>query len=396
MRIGMLVDRYKPYISGVTNCVSLNKQYLEKLGHQVYVFTFGDEDYMDEEINVIRSHGLPIVDTGFSFNLNFSKQARKLMSTLDIVHVHHPFLSGSLALHFFRPRGIPIVFTNHTRYDLYAHAYLPMLPESVGETAIRAFLPYFCRRIDLVIAPTQGMATILQGFGVDVAIQVIPNGVDLKPFKNPAEPFNRSAFGIPPEDVILIYVGRLGPEKNVAFLLRSFIGIAKGQENVHLIIVGEGTERDNLEDRALQSGVGNKIHFTGFIPYSMIPNYLSMADVFVTASVTEVHPLTVIEALARGLPVLGIDSPGIGDLISNGENGLLSSNDIAEFTALLMRLVSDPELRAKMGENASKNAHNYDINRSIALTIDQYNLLVNQYKSWQKNLRARILSVLDR
>ena len=113
MKIGMLVDRYKPYISGVTNCVSLNKQYLEKAGHEVYIFTFGDENYHDDEENIIRSHGLPLIDTGFSFNVRFGKKARRIMSTLDIAHVHHPFLSGSLALRFFRPRNIPIVFTNH-------------------------------------------------------------------------------------------------------------------------------------------------------------------------------------------------------------------------------------------------------------------------------------------
>lgn len=396
MRIGMLVDRYKPYISGVTNCVSLNKEHLEKLGHKVYVFTFGDEDYEDQEPNIIRSKGVPLVDTGFSFNLYFPKPARKIMSTLDIAHVHHPFLSGSLALRFFRPRGIPIVFTNHTRYDLYAHAYLPMLPESVGETAIRAFLPSFCRRINLVIAPSQGMAEVLQRFGVDAPVQVIPNGVNLKPFQNPAEPYDRSALGIQPGEIILIYIGRLGPEKNLPFLLRSFAGTANAQENIHLVIVGEGPERDNLEDRAKQSGVGHRIHFTGFIPYDQIPNYLSMADAFVTASVTEVHPLTVIEALARGLPILGIDSPGVGDLISNGYNGLLSSSDLAVFTALMMRMVSDQDLRLTMGRNASQSAQAYDIHRSISLTLEHYNRLVSHRNYWQKNIRSRFLRLLDR
>jgi 1,2-diacylglycerol 3-alpha-glucosyltransferase len=396
MKIGMLVDRYKPYISGVTNCVSLNKEYLEKAGHEVYVFTFGDEDYNDEEANVIRSPGLPLIDTGFTFNLWFGKRARRLMSQLDIAHVHHPFLSGSLALRFFPPRGIPILFTNHTRYDLYTHAYLPVLPESVGETAMRAFLPAFCRRIDLVIAPSQGLANVLRDFGVDAQIKVIPNGVNLEPFQNPAEPFERESFGIDPEAVILIYVGRLGPEKNLAFLLRSFVGVAKAQENVHLVLVGDGPEHDNLVDRAKQSGVGNRIHFAGFVPYTHIPNYLSMADAFVTASVTEVHPLTVIEAMARGLPVLGIDSPGVGDSIEDGYSGFLSNEDLATFTAKMMRLADDRELRLSMGKNARQAAQIFDINRTVNLTLEQYHLLTNYKQKWPLGLQSRVKRIFDR
>ena len=65
MRIGMMLDAYKPYISGVTNYVEVNKKFLEKSGHQVYVFTFGDENYEDGELDVIRSPGLPLSEEGF-------------------------------------------------------------------------------------------------------------------------------------------------------------------------------------------------------------------------------------------------------------------------------------------------------------------------------------------
>ncbi len=395
MRIGMLIDRYKPYISGVTNCVSLNKLYLEKLGHRVFVFTFGDLDYVDDEANVIRSHGLPLIDTGFQINFQYSKEARRILNTLDIAHIHHPFLSGSIALNYLRPRGIPLVFTNHTRYDLYTQAYLPMLPESVGETAMRAFLPRFCRLVDLVIAPSLGLKQVLEHFGVQANIQIIPNGVNLKPFRHPARPCKRSDYGIGENDVVLIYLGRLGPEKNLPFLLRSFIGVAHAVQNVHLVLVGEGSERDNLEDSAKLSGVGDRIHFIGFAPYVDVPRYLSMADAFVTASVTEVHPLTVIEAMARGLPVLGIDSPGVGDSIQDGVSGLLSTHDIAVFTAKMMRLVIEADLRSSMGEAARQAANQYNIERTIQMTLDQYNALVVASRGRKNSMRARWLRTMD-
>ena len=76
MRIGMIADLYKPHISGVTNYISLSKQYLEKRGHEVFVFTFGSEAYVDDESNIIRSPGVPVSATGMHFNLNYSKHAR--------------------------------------------------------------------------------------------------------------------------------------------------------------------------------------------------------------------------------------------------------------------------------------------------------------------------------
>ena len=107
MRIGMMVDVYKPHISGITNYITLNKKFLERMGHEVFVFTFGNEDYPDDETNIIRSAGMPLLNTGYYVSLNYSKRARALIRTMDVVHVHHPFLSGSLALRYCRPRGIP-------------------------------------------------------------------------------------------------------------------------------------------------------------------------------------------------------------------------------------------------------------------------------------------------
>src|SRR5512143_680358 len=126
MRIGMMADVYKAHVSGVTHYVELNKRYLEKAGHEVYVFTFGDPQSQDPEPRVVHSPGLPLLDTGYHVSFTYSRPAKKLLQSMDLVHVQHPFVSGRLALHYCQPLYIPIVFTNHTRYDLYARAYLPI------------------------------------------------------------------------------------------------------------------------------------------------------------------------------------------------------------------------------------------------------------------------------
>ena len=161
MRIGMMADAYKPHVSGITNYIDLNKRYIEKAGHDVFVFTFGDQDYHDDELRVVRSPGLPIVNSGYYLSFSYNRAAKKLLQTMDVVHVHHPFLSGRLALRYCEPLRIPIIFTNHTRYDLYAQAYLPLLPEEISDGFLQAYMPPFCEAMNLVISPSAGMANIL-------------------------------------------------------------------------------------------------------------------------------------------------------------------------------------------------------------------------------------------
>jgi len=374
-----MLDMYKPYMSGVTNYVTLNKRVLEANGHTVFVFTFGGEDYEDDELHVVRSPGLPlsVKDTGISINLRYSRAAQRKVRSMDVVHVHHPFLSGQLALRYARSRGVPVIFTNHTRYDLYAHHYLPsFIPEALSQTVLQTYLPSFCQSCDLVIAPSAGIAAVLRDLGVTSEIKVIPNGIELSPFQAPAS--TRAELGLPPDDLVLMYLGRLGPEKNLAFLLRAFNGVAAACPNVVLALVGDGPETDNLRDQAQKAGLGLKVVFLGQVPHEAVPAYLHAADVFVTSSETEVHPFSLIEAMAAGLPALGIASPGVGDTIVDGKNGLLSSPDLAVFTAKLVRLVMEPALRRALAGEALDSSRQYDINRTSGLVLREYERLAGQ------------------
>jgi 1,2-diacylglycerol 3-alpha-glucosyltransferase len=392
----MLADTYKPYVSGVTNVIDLSKRYLESQGHQVYVFTFGDVDYHDDEPNVIRSPGLPLVDTGYFLNVRYNRQARNLLRTMDIVHVHHPFLSGRLAIWYCKPRGIPIVFTNHTRYDLYAQAYFPVLPEGIGDAFLKAFIPGFCSSMDMVVAPSTGLKKVLERAGVTDHIEVVPNGVDLSPFRQSIEPIDRSELCIGEKQVILVFAGRIAPEKNLPFLLRAFNGAAQAYEDLCLLIIGDGPERENLEDRVSHMGITDRVHFTGMVDYQKIPRYLAAADVFVTASVTEVHPLSVIEAMGAGLPVLGIESPGVGDTVTDGEDGfIVPEEDLAAFTAKMVRLVTDDKLRQSMGQRARQTSELYDYRRTTQQMAELYQKVIANNSGRRRTIRARWIRFWD-
>jgi 1,2-diacylglycerol 3-alpha-glucosyltransferase len=396
MRIGMMVDTYKPHVSGVTNYVDLNKRALENAGHEVYVFTFGDNEYQDDEPRIFRSPGLPLADTGFYLSLRYKTKFKKLLQTMDVVHVHHPFLSGRLALNYCRSARIPIVFTNHTRYDLYAQARLPLMPKEVSQSLLHAYMPDFCEIMDLVISPSTSMEKILREFGVKSHIEVIPNGVDLRHFYH-ATPFPRSQFGFTKQDILLVYAGRIAPEKNIGFLLQSFAGIAQLIPNLYLLIVGGGKRQfeEELQNLIVQLGIASRVRSTGMIAYEDIPSYLSMCNIFVTTSVSETFGMSTVEAMGAGLPIVGIHSAGISDIVEDGKTGFLSSEDVAAFTAKLTYLCLHSRLRQEMGLAAREASEQYDIERTTKILLGHYTRLTQNTRPLKRRLDERLMGILE-
>ena len=388
----MMADMYKPHISGVTNYIALNKIAYEEAGHEVFVFTFGDVDYQDGEQNVVRSPSLPLAykygEKDFSVGIRYTKDAKRLLQSMDIVHLHHPFISGSLALRYAKPKGIPVVFTNHTRFDIYMQVYVPQLPGPLGRAFLETYLPTFCRNCDLVISPSQSLKDFLQQVKVNTPIEIIPNGIDLTPFKGVEPTIKRESLGFSDEDLLLIYVGRVSGEKNLPFLLRSVQGVTQAFENVRLLVVGDGPDRDDLQHRTREMGIADKVHFTGLVPYEQTPEYLSLADIFVTSSISEVHPLSVIEAMAAGLPVVGVGEGGVGDTVVDGKTGFLAPNELASYTAKLARLVVDSDLRYSMAFESGVAADNYSIDRTSVAVFEQYEKLVQDSRGNRRGLRS--------
>lgn len=380
MRIGMFLDMYKPYMSGVTNYAAINKRYFESLGHTVYVFTFGNRDHEDDEPNIVRSPAVPWGDTGWQLGIRPSAEARILMATLDVAHVQHPFLSGRVALAHSHTHGIPVVFTSHTRYDLYSDTYAWFVPREVRMAWLRNYLHRFAHRVERVIAPSESIVEWLSEFGITDEAVWLPNGVDTAPFAHPKNPRSRASLGLPEDAVVYCYLGRLGEEKNIELLLEAFTRAARpiggGARNLALLLIGDGPMRETLERRMRAAGLGDVVRFAGLVPYAEVPDVLSACDVFATASVTEVHPLTVIEAMAAGLPALGVDSPGISDTIEHGVSGLLSGEDAQGLATNIATIADDVSLRSRLAEGARAAAARYDISTTSGALLTEYEKVI--------------------
>ncbi len=368
MKIGMVTAVYKPVINGVTRMIAHYKQCLEQLGHEVTIFTLGDPDPAGEEANVVRSPAIPIGDYGYQLGVRYTREARERLRAMDILHCHHLVYGADIAHRYGRS---PIVLTNHTRHDLYTSAYLP-LPQGAADVLVRQLWPEYAGMADTVIAPSASVRDVMLQFGVTQPIEVIPNGVDLRLFYQPAAPRSRQDLGIPGDALLAVYTGRLSSEKNLETLLDQFAVAVDIIPDLHLLLVGHGPARDDLDFLSRKLGIAGHVHMTGAVEYGEMPDVLAAADFYVTASVTEVHPLAVIEAMAVGLPVAASRSPGIIDTVQHGVSGFLTSQPESGLSAAIVALAVDGEQRDRMGENARQASKEYDINQTVARTVDLY------------------------
>lgn len=364
MRIGFFTDSYKPYISGVVRSIETFAGELIKRGHKIYIFAPQYPDNRRSETNIYRfpSFRTPF-HSEFYLGLPFPWEAKKFIKkwNLEIIHVHSPFLLGSVGAYLARRFGIPLVFTYHTLYDQYIH-YFPFARQLVKKVVIK-FAKVFCNKCDLVITPTWVIREHLIKHGVRTPIVSVPTGIHYERFSSGDSLFLVKHFSVPSEDKVLLFVGRLGKEKNIYFLINSFSKVLKICPKTTLVLVGSGPEEKDLMSYVKKLDLSSKVIFTGPVSPEIITGVYSSADVFVFPSVTETQGLVILEAMAAGLPVVARAAFGSLAMVNDGLSGYLCDNNESQFAERIIRLLTDDNLRKNMGEKAKK--------RALLLTADK-------------------------
>ncbi len=206
--------------------------------------------------------------------------------------------------------------------------------------------------VDLNICVSQSVAdfSIEQGKLRASKVTVIPNGVEFEVFDT-AEAMDLSPWEIPSEAKVILFVGRLDPQKAPGDLLTAFAGFAEQAADFHLFFVGDGPLKAELQQNASQLPCASRVHFAGWQP--QIPQLMQAADCLVLPSLWEGMPNVVLEAMASGLPVISTAVDGVSELIQNGEQGVLvATGSPAEIQLALQSLNTRPAEFRKMAENA--------------------------------------------
>lgn len=366
MRVGIFTNAYRPIISGVVNSVDLIRKGLLAQGHTPFIFAPRFPGYREPHAGVHRSCSLSLSrQVQFPLPCPWSPGRSALIRrlNLDVMHTHHPFLLGRTALGF----GKPVVFTFHTQYEQYAH-YIP-LPGKLVRAAARHFVVEYASRCDLVICPSPVLRELLErDYRIATRIEVLPNAIDLSSFEGVDGSETRRALGFGPEDVVALYAGRMGLEKNLEFLLRAFARVRAPR--ARLVIVGDGPVLGQL--KALAASLEVPVTFTGRVDYRAMPRLYAAADFFAMSSVTEVKPLVVLEAMASGLPVVAVAACGTQDTVTHGHDGYLSPHAQDEFTAIFERAFSSPEALSAMGSAARETARSFSIEPYTRRLVELY------------------------
>jgi glycosyltransferase involved in cell wall biosynthesis len=370
MRIGLFTDTYLPEANGVVTVVQLMERELRRAGHEVFTFAPAYPGFQADSPGVYRfpSAHFPYY-RGMRVALPYSRPALRAISGLDILHSHDPFSMGLLAMWASRHYGIPHIHTYHTLYAEYRR-YLPRLIRPSREMTERLSRA-FCNRCQAIIAPSEQMKRELERYGITRPIFPLPFGVDEAEFARKITWDVRAALGLPEED-LLLYVGRLGLEKNLEFLLRAYKRLLGDRPQARLIIAGDGPFRQALEDYAAELGLQGKVIFTGYLPRERLIDLYRQATLFVFASKTETQGLVLLEAMMAGLPPVAIGALGVLDLVSSGETGLLVSEDEGEFARACLRLLEDEGERQRLSQEAQRWARQRTARASTARLLEIY------------------------
>lgn len=187
--------------------------------------------------------------------------------------------------------------------------------------------------------------------------RVIPNGIPTDLYAHPKTPRGewRAREGFGKSEVLFACVARFAPQKNHSLLLHAFAEGPAGDRNAHLLLIGDGVLREQLETHAKNLGLSEQVRFLGV--RSDIPDILGAADVFALSSDFEGNPLSVMEAMAAGLPIVSTAVGGVPDLFQSGRQGLLvPPGDVHEFARAMLFFQKNPRARERFGLAAAQRA----------------------------------------
>ncbi|MFN3544783.1 MAG: glycosyltransferase [Thiobacillus sp.] len=353
MRILMVSDVYFPRVNGVSTSIQTLRQGLAEAGH-ASVLVAPDYPGAPPEDGIVRVPGWQIPRDPEDRLMHPRALAAALdrldPADFDLVHIHTPFLAHRAGVRWARKHGLPCVETYHTLFEEYFHHYLPFLPKAWLAAAARRISRKECDGVSAVIAPSSAMKATLEAYGVARPIHVIPTGLNLADFAHCDGPAFRARHAIPPERPVMAYVGRVAFEKNLDFLLAVTEAVRRELPDVLLVIAGEGPARPALERAVSKRALTDHVRFVGYLERKTeLPACYCAADVFVFASKTETQGLVLLEAMALGVPVVGLAAMGTKDVLKEGEGCRIAPDDVAGFAAVVVPLLADRAAARALG-----------------------------------------------
>ncbi len=351
MKIAQLSPYMYPHLGGVESHVLELSKYLIKRGHEVYIVTTQLEDTKEREtvegVPVIRVKPLTIK---LSTPILPNCQKVLMEEGADIVHAHSPPpLAEFFGVRAADKMNVPFVLTYHCDLEI---------PHIFGQLIVQLYQrtlgTYTVSKSDKIITTTHSYGATSRAVWYRDST-VIPNAVDSQRFHPSNSPGDiKKKLGIGEDEKMVLYVGRIVYHKGLEHLVESASYL---DHDVKYVLGGTGDFRPVLEDIVKRNDLQGRVIFPGRIPNSELPKYYAAADVFVLPSVSrlEAFGIVALEAMASATPVVVSDIPGVREVITEGEHGLLSEPlNPANLAGKIRTIIRNPDMAERMGKNGRK------------------------------------------
>lgn len=401
MRIGLFTDTYRPSINGIVFVVEITRKHLESMGHEVFIFCPAETVRLDrvdsDDDHIIRFRSMKgIFFDDYNFSLFFPPAELKRIKDmeLDVIQFFTPSQVGLMGVYAAQKTGAVLVAQHSTDLSQYIRHYPAVIPGLLmiafmlplafkfngqdvremmrlykphkvaadwGQDIVERLIAMIYSRCDAVIALSKKSQKQLESWRSEYwfDITTVPTGINAlkKPTDSQVATF-KAKHGIAETDEVVLYAGRLSSEKNLDILIPMIKQVVKKRPNARLLYVGDFDYREALEQKARESGVGDRITFTGSLPREKLGVAYASAEVFAFPSLTDTQGLVLHEAAHAGLPFVLIDRY-ISEVVIENENGFIAKNTPADFAKCVVRLLEDDNLRKKFGTRSEQLAQIY-------------------------------------
>ncbi len=384
LKIGIFIDTYFPMIDGVIMAVDNYAKYLSQYADVTVFTTMVNRDFEDRcPYRVVRCRSLPLRKEDYVVpapDLDVEFWNELMRSELDIVHIHSPFTVGMAGRRYAKRRGIPMVATMHSQFQVDFKRALKVEP--LVKLAMDEIMRVF-NSADEVWVPNANAARVFAEYGGEKAAIVRSNATDLRPVQDPAASRARinALLGLGEEEIVLLFVGRLVLQKNILFIADAAAALLrKGFSRFRLLFVGAGPDEEALRSRVAEMGIEDRVLFCGRVSdRDTLADFYVRADLFVFPSFYDVNSLVQIEAASQKTATLFLDGAVTAAMGTDGVDCYFSGNSSEQYADKIIEIFSDMKAHQAVGEGAFRNIYK-SWDTVIAEIIRDYRRLIRKHR----------------
>ena len=376
MKVLLASDCYTFQTGGVTAVVKSLEDGLRRREHEVKVLALSNSyrSYKEGDIYYIRSLPFPdYPEHRFSFTLKDPLIDELIGWDPDIIHLHTEFTICRTAKYIARKTDTPIVMTTHTDFEYFNFGRFRNT--SVVRALAKAWGKKVYKQAVKVIVPSEKATYFPHLIPHKDKVIVIPNGIMTDRYGRTISPEEKKTLleksGFTCNGHTLVMVTRLSKEKNVMEILTYMPSLLKAVPDAQLLIVGGGPDMKRLQRFCEKKDLTKHVSFTGRIDPDMVYKYYNLGDVFVSASLFELHSMSYLEAMAAGLPLVCREDLSLRGVLEDGVNGYIYQEE-DEYVDKVSKILNDAQLREKMHRQALIKAEETDVDHFTDKTIALY------------------------